>query len=276
MNCFQLIKSVLDEEYEQIPGTEKEKDAAIKAALVQLRKHYQNVTSKGAFDYKERVIRFAYIYSYVTCHANLVYGLIERSTPLRALFDRDEVEVACIGGGPGSDFLGVLKYLMEGGLTPRVRCWSFDCEQAWTDSWSDVDRKLDPKFRLTVQPIAIDVTNPESWKVHTKYFGADLFTMVYFYSEVSKNRALAEEYFATLFQRAKSGSAFLFIDNRAAEHYGWFDEMVKKYGIDLLDRGEERLTTPFEEEKKDLGDFYAKFGDPKLEASVGWRIGIKR
>jgi len=57
------------------------------------------------------------------------------------LFDRDEVEVACIGGGLGSDFLGALKYLMEGGLTPRVRCWSFDREQAWTESWSDVDRQ---------------------------------------------------------------------------------------------------------------------------------------
>jgi hypothetical protein len=276
MNCFQLIAAVLEEEYSQIPGQDAEKDEAIRSALVQLRKHYKDVTKQGPGNYAERVTRFAYIYSYVTCHANLVYSLISGKKPLRALFDRDEVEVACIGGGPGSDFLGVLKYLMEAGLLPKVRCWSFDKEQAWAESWSDVDKKIDPKFRLTVQPITIDVTRRESWEIYTKYFNADLFTLVYFCSEVSRDRGLAEEYFTTLFERAKAGSLFLFIDNRAAEHYGWFDELAKKCGIQVLEHGEERLTTPSEEEKKDLGRFFEKFGDPKLEALVAWRIGAKK
>jgi len=47
VNCFQLIKTVLDEAYDQIPGSSKEKDEAIKQALSDLSKAYANLVQAG-------------------------------------------------------------------------------------------------------------------------------------------------------------------------------------------------------------------------------------
>jgi hypothetical protein len=47
MNCFQLIRSVLDEAYNAIPGGKAAKDAAIEEALGGLSKDYKNLLKKG-------------------------------------------------------------------------------------------------------------------------------------------------------------------------------------------------------------------------------------
>lgn len=66
MNCFQIIKSVLDEAYSQIPGDENEKDEKIQGALEYLRGEYSRLLVECTIDYKDPIIRFAYIYAYVT------------------------------------------------------------------------------------------------------------------------------------------------------------------------------------------------------------------
>jgi hypothetical protein len=110
VNCFQIIKSVLDEAYSQIPGNEEEKDSLIKAAIDYLSGEYKRLLDGIQIDYSNPITRFAYIYKYVTSHANLVCTIIENSDELNMIFDQEKVNVACIGGGPGSDFLGILKY----------------------------------------------------------------------------------------------------------------------------------------------------------------------
>jgi hypothetical protein len=106
MNVFQLIETVLTEAYEAIPGSEAKKDAAITAALESLGAQYSKLLSAGCLDYSNPATRFAYIHRYTTSHANLVYSIVGKSGALGPLFDRDKLSIACIGGGPGSDFFG--------------------------------------------------------------------------------------------------------------------------------------------------------------------------
>ena len=124
----------------------------------------------GPGDYRLRSTRFAYIYRYTTAHANLMYRLIDETQQLQSLFSRESAEVSCIGGGPGSDYLGILKYLTIKKKTPRLRCNLFDCEPAWNESWSDVDRKVQAGMQLSLPFITIDVTKQATWKPYTKYF----------------------------------------------------------------------------------------------------------
>ncbi len=98
MNCFQIIKSVLDEAYVQIPGDEAEKDEVIKAELEDLRRKYLQLLQECNINYSDPTIRFAYIYAYVTSHSNLVCNIIEQNPVLGDLFDNQKVKVACIGG----------------------------------------------------------------------------------------------------------------------------------------------------------------------------------
>ena len=51
MNCFQIIKSVLDEAYVQIPGDQAEKDEVINDALEDLRGEYSYLSQECNIDY---------------------------------------------------------------------------------------------------------------------------------------------------------------------------------------------------------------------------------
>ena len=276
MNCFQIIKSVLDEAYVQIPGDEAEKDEVINDALEYLRGEYSQLWQECNIDYSDPRTRFAYIYAYVTSHSNLVCSIIQQNNVLGNVFDHKKVNVACIGGGPGSDFLGILKYLMTNKKSPTIKFQLCDREKSWAESWSDVDDKVeDLEFRISTSYLPLDVTKRDDWESHRKYFQSDLFTMIYFMSEVFSLQDSANEYFAHLFNQAKIGSLFLFIDNNNSEFYNWFDQLAANHKIDILRSNETDMKVPLDEEKSDLGKYFAKFSSPKLTANVAYRIGRK-
>lgn len=207
MNCFQLVKIVLDEIYTEIPlPGEPEKDAAISKELKLLSERYANLASGITVDYENAVTRFAYIYRYVTSHANIVYDIIRGCSELTELMNSDKVTMTCFGGGPGSDFLGVLKYLINHGKNPTLRCTLYDREEAWGESWSDVDNKLETQLRISTFFQRFDVAEPKTWENHSKYLNSDLFTMVYFMSEVFSIKDRAELFFENFFSKAKEGS----------------------------------------------------------------------
>ncbi|MEG4445611.1 hypothetical protein QUB47_26395 [Microcoleus sp. AT9_B5] len=56
MNCFQIIKSVLDEAYVQIPGDEAEKDEVINDALEYLRGEYSQLSQECNIDYSDPML----------------------------------------------------------------------------------------------------------------------------------------------------------------------------------------------------------------------------
>ncbi|MEP6543515.1 hypothetical protein NDI47_15185 [Microcoleus vaginatus GB1-A2] len=206
----------------------------------------------------------------------MVCSIFEQNTVLGNLFDNQKVKVACIGGGPGSDFLGILKYLMTNKKSPTIKFQLCDREKSWGESWSDVEDKVeDLEFRISTSYMPLDVTKRDDWESHIKYFQSDLFTMIYFMSEVFSLRDSAEEYFAHLFNEAKIGSLFLFIDNNSSDFYNWLDELAENHKIDILSSKETYLKVPFDEEKSDLGQYLTKFSPPKLTANVAYRIGRK-
>jgi hypothetical protein len=273
MNCFQLIKTVLDEAYADIPGAEPEKDNAIKEQMDLLSAEYSKLRVKGCLDYSHASRRFAYLFTYTTSHANIVYERIRASKPLREIFERKDVTVSCIGGGPGSDFLGVLKYCEHAEKRPYVTCHLLDRDSAWGESWSDVGKKVSGTLSLTTHFNPFDVTVPEKWKIFKKHFQADLFTLIYFMSEVFALRAVAGAYFDALFEQMKPGALLLFVDNNNAEFYGWFDDLAKKHGLKVLDSAEGMVQMPLREEKRDLEPYRSRLKrNPKLDANIAWRV----
>ncbi|TWT44971.1 hypothetical protein RAS1_13910 [Phycisphaerae bacterium RAS1] len=272
MNCFQLIKSVLDEAYAEIPGKVAQKDSAINAQLTSLSAEYSNLRKKGCLDYTDPARRFAYLFAYTTAHANLVYGRICGSKQLRSVFDRDQVLVSCIGGGPGSDFLGLLKYCERMNKKPDVTCHLLDRDPAWGESWSDVGQKVGATMKLATHFNPFDVTDPKKWMVFKKHFQADLFTLIYFMSEVYAKRSEASAYFDTLFSSMKKGSFLLFVDNNAPSFYEWFDAYATKFGLTVLESQAAVSKMPLDEDKDDLKPYLDKFRCPKLTSDIAWRV----
>lgn len=274
MNCFQLVKSVLDELYARIPAAnDEEKDRQILSTLRFLEEQYAKLARGTSIDYTDITTRFAYIYKYVTSHANIVYQIIQESSQLAALFEQDKVNVTCVGGGPGSDFLGILKYVLLSGRKPFLRCTLFDGEVSWGECWNDVDEKLQAELRISTFCQLFDVTDRATWANNIKYLNSDLFTLIYFMSEVDSRRTDAEPFFSNLFAKARQGALFLYVDNNNPQFYGWFDSLARKYSLEVLKSSE--ITMPIRdlsEEKRDLGEYWGKFSSPKLTGNIAFRV----
>jgi hypothetical protein len=277
MKCFQLIRSVLDEAYAEIPGSDDDKDAAIKKEMARLTKDYAKLLEKGCIDYSDPARRFAYLFTYTTSHANIVYQLIASSKVLKGVFDKTDLTISCVGGGPGSDFLGVLKYCELMKKKPHLTCHLLDRDPAWGESWSDVGKKVASDLQLTTHFNPFDVTDQKNWSVFKKHFQADLFTLIYFMSEVYALRGKADAYFDELFRRMKTGSLLLFVDNNSPEFRDWFDGHIKKHKLKVLESNSGVIKMPWSgpgpEEKSDLEPYMTRLGrKPKLDANVAWRV----
>ena len=276
MNLMQLIKLVLDDAYAAIAAKDDDaKDALIKKELTTLSSEYANLTNAKAkpIDYSDALKRFAYIYKYTVAHADYIMQLIAGEKELRDLLNRKIVEVACLGGGPGSDLLGILKYMMNSGIKNTIlTCYIFDKERAWGDSWSDVARVLKAPFQVYPVFQQLDVTDPGTWKSYQKFLRADLFTLSYFLSEVWKIKEQAEPFFDHCISQMKKGSLILFIDNNSPRFVQWFDALVKKHGLQPVYVGEKKLAFSNNEEKTDLCIYFKKFGWPKRESDAAFRI----
>ena len=278
MECFEVIKTVLDELYNEMAGTDTQKDDLIHERLAYLSDAYKDLTrsDRPAVEYRDPVTRFAYIYKYVTSHANIVYDLLGEHKPLQALFKRESVDVTCVGGGPGSDFLGILKYMQAVGAKSALKCYLFDGEPAWGESWADVDQKVSGcEFRISTIFQVFDVTIPDTYEIHRKCLKADLFTVIYFVSEVYRQRQEARAFFDNLFSSAESGSLLLFVDNARSEFYGWFDDVARKHGMAAIASQLAQATIGVDEDKEALGIYYTKFGWPKMKTQISYRLWQK-
>jgi len=274
---FGLVKNVLDESYSKIKAKADERDALICKRIGELMELYQNLAKENAVTYDKPSTRFAYIYKYVTSHANLVYQRIRSHRVLRSCFDSEQIVVSCIGGGPGSDLVGILKYMsdlsnQDDVEVPKLRCFILDGENAWADAWSDVDDKLQNDFRISTYFIPMDVTKEKDWSQQSKYLSADLFTMIYFASEVYSRRDECDAFFSNLFSKMKPGALLLYIDNNSPCFTNWFDSIAVAGGLEIVKSEEEIVKMTTDEEKTALGEYLSKFQPVKLEANVAFRV----
>ena len=284
MTIFELVKIALDELYtEAVKDYGNETDAQISRQIVCLQKTLRNL-NKGEPNpttYKDPTVRFAYVFKYVTSHADYVVQILQKFQQKLngSIFEKESIRVSCIGGGPGSDLIGLLKYLDEKDkLEPvgKITCYLLDREQAWADTWTELGDTLDSRLNLHVNFQPLDVTMPESWSQQKKFLQADLFTMSYFLSEVyaldSNGRVTA--FFRDMFDQAKPGALFLYDDNGHQEFNNYFDSLFDPSLCEsVISETNTKLTPRYSEEQKTLGIYLEKFSQsPKLGSQVSYLV----
>lgn len=277
MHCFELLGTVLDEVWEELDGSVDDKLKAIHAREAELRQSYRNLTNGVAkIDYSHPATRYAYLACYVSSHANMVYEAIKGSPLLKTVLSEEKVKVACIGGGPGSDLLGVLKLVDKLDLNPKLKFFLYDAERNWSESWADIDDKVDIALRVYVEQF--DVTDQTTWQGKQKYLQADLFTMIYFASELHRSKVSAAPFFQHLANSAKPGAVLLYVDNANKQFHGWVDEILSQAGWETeVSKDFMRVQIPSEEEKRALGEHFERIaGSPKLGAEIAMRIWKKK
>jgi hypothetical protein len=282
MTIFQLVKIALDTLYaEVVQAYGSDADAKITDRIAYLSKSYVSLSSsdREPVNYKDPATRFAYVYKYVASHGDYVVQVLNAlRQKVSPIFNSDTVRVSCVGGGPGSDIIGLLKYLDDHQDTEKVKkivCYLLDREQAWADTWTELDESLNSNMQFNVHFQPLDVTNPDSWAQQKKFLQADLFTMSYFVSEVmALDDGMVSEFWQTVFHEAKSGALFLYDDNGHDDFNGYFDSQWKKAGLECIVAKTNEPTWPsYDEQKSDLGNYLTKFGQqPKLKTSLTYRV----
>ncbi len=284
MTIFQLVKIALDSLYaEAVALYGAEADAKITEQIPYLSKSYGelNLPDRKPVNYKDPATRFAYVYKYVASHGDYVVQVLNamRMELQGPIFTSDSIRVSCVGGGPGSDIIAVLKYLDDRKDTEKVKkvtCYLLDREQAWADTWTELDDSLKTDLLLHANFQPLDVTDPESWAHQKKFLQADLFTMSYFVSEVKglDKAGIVSKFWQTLFHEAKPGALFLYDDNGHDAFNTYFDGQWKKAGLKCVVEATNQMVWPsYSEQKSDLGDYLTKFGQqPKLRTPLTYRV----
>ena len=283
MTIFELVKIALDELYKE--GMEEygsKLDETISKRIVYLADSYKKLGSddREAIDYSDPATRFAYVYKYVASHGDYLVQTLQsaRSTLGGELFEGDALRLSCVGGGPGSDVIGVLKYLSDFPSEPtsKLTCYLLDGEQAWADTWTEIVDSLRSDLAINVNFQRLDVTDPASWSTQKKFLKADIFTLSYFVSEVfSSGSGVVADFWRKLFDEAKPGALFIYIDNGSEAFNNYFDaQWSNRTDLEaVLTEDNERITPRFTEQASELGDYRIKFNQsPKIQSKISYRV----
>ena len=287
MTLFELVKTTLDELYAQ--GLEEYDDETALDTSVKERKRHLSASyrqlhnsARQPIDYGDPATRLAYVHSYVATHGDYmiqVLDLLRQALDVERLFEGDTLRVSCIGGGPGSDILAVLKYLDEHQEEPtqKVVCYLLDREQAWAETWAEIDDSLAGRLRLKTNYQMLDVTDPQTWSQQRSSLKADLFILSYFVSEVYVYADKVTPFFENLLEKAKPGAMILYVDNDYDAFHQYFDSVCLRSGWDSLLSASESYVPRFSEQASSVQTYTDKFGGlyPKLKSKLAVRVWQK-
>lgn len=229
---FCTVKSILDQciaiytETERI-GTSAV-DHSVGERIVAISDAYYNPAL--TIDYADFPSRLAYIYMHTAANATLFQRTIAASDGLRrTIADRcgDRLSVAALGGGPGTELLGLIKYLRnQAGVPRRIDFRVLDRVPQWSDSWEQMaaagEKTLSKSSgieadRLAISPMFTPMDVMDAMAYHsyaTAFSSTDIFVMNYILSENQTRLDAFPSVLDVLTRRAKSGSYFVFIDRR--------------------------------------------------------------
>ena len=251
-----------------------------------LKRSYEELgkEDREPIDYRNPATRFAYVYKYTAAHGDYVVQALEaaRNEVGSNLFTGEALRLSCIGGGPGSDVVGVLRYLSEHSREPvkKLTCYLLDGEQGWADTWTEVGDSMEEELGMNVNFQKLDVTDPESWSAQKRFLKANLFTLSYFVSEVySMDTGAITKFWKKMFDEASSGALFLYVDNGSPKFNAYFDSQWTSRGDveAILQQTNKRITPSGAEQKSEIAEYSAKFAhSPKLQATITTRVLRKK
>lgn len=229
-------------------------------------------------DYSRPTTQLAYLYRSLPAHANWVYQALETvPTTLSRLLGRGELKVACIGGGPGADMLGVAKYAEDHSrATVPLEFIILDREIGWRTPRNAVAKTL--RRNVTQIHQHLDLTEAGHWTPNWDFSDADLFTFSFCLSEVWCYNAsgVVTDFLRQLVRRAKRGALFLYVDNGGEN----FTELIEEeFGTlprleRIGSRDNEQMRLSYSERRDVLEDAYmSRFQNERVK--MGGNVSIR-
>lgn len=280
MNCFDLVSAVLDELWQEMEGDDQQKSRAVKRELRNLSINYQDISRNCVIDYSQPVTQFAYIFKYTSTHGDYLYQLLSKATAEEEFFENGCFRTVSLGGGPGSDLIGCLKFFEA--LEARDLHFtynSFDRDKHWSYCWANVSgcvtrQGCNEKLCKVLSPVfhELDITDADGTRRIRKFLNADLYTMLFFMSEVSKKRDDAARFFEYFFENVNSGALIAFIDNNMESIFSWFDAYTSE-AYEILAAGEDVWFASADEQKSSVKKYMELLDHtPRIKGDIAYRV----
>ena len=287
-----------------------DKDLAEAQVLRQIRGHINRMSNEyfgdgdPNIDYKDVLCRLGYLYRYAPAHANLFEHVLDASDEfsVRRLYaDQWVLNIVAVGGGPGTELLGIAKHLARRArwMPRRVDFTVLDKVHQWSSLWKQIADVVEAHVYSSlreneVQPpvfapsfLPFDVFNEEYYESHEYQFKqADIVVFNYIFSENKSRLQEAPSAVKRLLEFTPPGCVFVVID-RLENDQEFQDAVVavfkSVFGDDVEIDTYDRALDP-DEEISDMGEELMKYlGKPvtsfhttvKREPTVFW-LAAKR
>jgi len=193
-------------------------------------------------DYSSDTQKFCYLFKYAIAHGYYIYSTLKRLGPKikPSIFSRSPTRIACIGGGPATEIIGLARYFRE--VEPEnvgnaVEITIFDRETSWKESCRRILSCVGTGLNITLRFVQFDATNPSSY-AGLDFSGFHLVTANFFASEIRKAKLIgaAKGFWTHLFSSMGAGKIFLAVDFADASGVGWryIDSVIPSTATDVI------------------------------------------
>lgn len=192
---------------------------------------YANLTKpdREPIDYGSLAAQAAYLFMYAPRHADFMRQILQRFRQEQTgpIFNPGQLSVTSLGGGPGSELLGLLAYLSEpanGEQVTNVIYFVLDRELAWEHVAVAVADAANCGIAVEVRFIQWDVTDSKS--VNSISLKDDDLTIAsYFISEICSIQPydVVRNCLTSLFGTIRNGAFLIYNDSGSYPFYSYFN-----------------------------------------------------
>ena len=241
-------------------------DASVSESLESLRAAYEGLTvqNRDPIDYTDLPTQAAYVFAYAIGRAEFTYQLLKRHRAAlgEPIFTKKTARITSLGGGPGSEIAGVIKYLLDpesGENVSSVKYWVFDKDGEWEHICQSVVDDLSEHIPIELEYASLDLCDDqECGKISLA--GDDLLILSFVISELCalSDKAKAAEGLRQLYKTLDGGARIFYNDSNASSFYYFFNESktyVKGLGrVSEISEIKDRISTGF-----DFGETYKEY-----------------
>ena len=179
-----------------------------------------------------------------------------------------------MGGGPGSDLLGLLKFTERLPKHPKkLTVEVLDHHLDWWNMWDHTLATFPAKIGCDAHIRRMDFCKKDAWVENYDFLSSDVFLFSYSLSEAWRYNAdgSLSEFIDMIVKNANNGALFIYSDNSGAHFDPHFErEFVARSDLRLAHRETyAHMVVGHDEESSDLEPYLAAFSRmPKLKGNA--------
>ena len=245
--------------------------------------HGEYYKSDPSINYDDPFCRLGYLYRYAGINATLFERVLTEDQMLQSTisnpFDYEELTICSLGGGPGTELLGLIKWLSRDNvLIPnRINFTVMDNVNHWAETWTQLARASEQTIQATkgqshlvIAPtfLAADVLAPSSYSGYPSMFkDTKVVVFNYLLSENQSRLDVAQPAIAALVDAVSDGCIFVVID-RLEKKGNFVNNVVSLFESNFgpVQRRSFSGIMDSDEQKSEMGnELIAKLGYPRID-----------